>query len=71
MERLKGNPIAVLSRGAMIPEGLVFNCGTKGHPLLNVSRRMTVVDLTTKLTAVSALLEPSDTSISRLNDSRK
>ena len=75
VERLKGIPIAgrvwLLPRGAMIPEGLAFNYRTKGHPLLNVSRRMTVVDLTTKLTAISALLKPTDTNISRLKDRRK
>jgi hypothetical protein len=75
IERLKGIPIAgrvwLLPRGAMIPEGLVFNFKTKDHPLLNVSRRMTVVDLTAKLTAVAALLKPTDTTISRLEEPRK
>jgi hypothetical protein len=69
VERLKAIPIAgrvwLLPKGSMLPEGLVFNYKSVDHPLLNVSRRMTVVDLTTKLSAVSALLKPTPTTISR------
>jgi hypothetical protein len=69
IERLTGIPIAgrvwLLPRGSQLPEGLIFNYRTKDHPLLNVSRRMSVVELTTKLTAVSSLLRPTDAVISR------
>lgn len=69
IERIAQIPIAgrvwLLPKGSQLPEGLVFNYRTKDHPLLNVSRRMSVVDLTTKLAAVSALLKPTDTMITR------
>lgn len=69
IERLARIPIAgrvwLLPRGSQLPEGLVFNYRSKDHPLLNVSRRMSVVELTMKLTAVSALLKPTDTNLTR------
>jgi hypothetical protein len=75
IERLRGIPIIgrvwLLPKGAMLPEGLVFNYRAVDHPLLNVSRRMTVVDLTTKLTAVAALLKPTEATISRTKGSHK
>jgi hypothetical protein len=75
IERLAEIPIGgrvwLLPKGAMLPEGLVFNYKSLDHPMLNVSRRMTVVDLTTKLAAVSALLKPTDTVVPKRKRSQK
>jgi hypothetical protein len=64
IQRLQRIPIPgriwLLPRGAALPEGLVFNYRTVDHPLLNVGRRMPVIELVTKLTAVAALLKPTE-----------
>lgn len=67
IERLERIPIPgrvwLLPKGTALPEGLCFNYKTLDHPLLNVSRRMSVVELTAKLTTVSSLLKRTDTTI--------
>lgn len=67
VERLRRIPIPgrvwLLPRGAILPEGLQFNFRDRDHPLLNVSRRMPVVELLSKLTAISALLKPTEVRI--------
>lgn len=63
VERLQRIPIrgAVwrLPRGSTIPAGLIFHYQTRDHPLLNVSRRMPVVELTAKLLLLSKQLVPT------------
>ena len=69
VDRLKRNNIAgrvwLLPKGTTLPEGLVFNYKNPDtdHPLLNVSRKMTVIELVAKLTAVAALLKKTDTKV--------
>lgn len=44
----------VLARGTPLPDGLVFNVREFDHPLLNVSRTMSVLELTCLLTVLAA-----------------
>ncbi len=54
IEKLSKDPIIsgqvwVLPFGRSLPEGLVFNVKDETHPLLNVSRRMSLPEFTAKL----------------------
>lgn len=67
IDRLRKIPIPgrvwVLPKGSQLPEGLMFSYRTQDHPLLTVSRRVTVLDLLSKLSAVADLLRLTDTRI--------
>ena len=60
VERIQGIPINgvvwKLPKGTLLPEGLVFNLeeAAADHPLLNVSRRMTVDEFILKLDALAS-----------------
>ena len=47
----------LLPRGSKLPEGLVINYKTIDHPLLNVSRKMTMSELIAKLKEVEAMMK--------------
>lgn len=55
----------VIPKGSKIPGGLVFNIKDKDHPLLNVARPMSVLDLTALLTEAAALMKPCKIKIDR------
>ena len=55
----------VIPRGKKIPGDLVFNIKDLDHPLLNVSRPMTVLDMTALLTKLAELMEPCDVKIGK------
>lgn len=55
----------VIPKGSKIPGDLVFNIKDKDHPLLNVSKPMTVLELTALLTELAALMKPCDLKIGR------
>lgn len=48
----------VLPRGQTLPEGLVFNIKNVDHPLLNVGRPMSVLDMVAKLTQLAGQMKP-------------
>lgn len=55
----------VIPKGSKIPGDLVFNIKDKDHPLLNVSKPMSVLELTALLTELAALMKPCDIKIDR------
>ena len=55
----------VIPKGSKIPGDLVFNIKDKDHPLLNVSKPMSVLELTALLTKLAALMKPCDLKIDR------
>lgn len=55
----------VIPKGSKIPGGLVFNIKDKDHPLLNVSKPISVIELTVLLTELAALMKPCDVKIDR------
>lgn len=55
----------VIPKGSKIPGGLVFNIKDKDHPLLNVSKSMSVLELTALLTELAALMKPCDVKIDK------
>lgn len=55
----------VIPKGTKIPSGLVFNIKDKDHPLLNVSKSMSVLELTALLTELASLMKPCDVKIDR------
>ncbi|HFD32441.1 MAG TPA: hypothetical protein ENJ28_07055 [Gammaproteobacteria bacterium] len=50
-------------KGKEIPGNLVFNIKDLDHPLLNVSKKMSVMDMTALLTKLADLMEPCDVKI--------
>ena len=55
----------VIPKGSKIPGDLVFNIKDKDHPLLNVSKPMSVLELTALLTELAALMKACDVKIGR------
>jgi len=55
----------VIPKGTRIPAVLVFNVKERDHPLLNVSKPVTVIELTAILTELAALMRPCDLKIDR------
>jgi len=51
--------------GKALPEGLIFNVRDIDHPLLNVSRVMSVLDMTVRLTQLAEMVVPCDVKIDR------
>ncbi|MBU6953660.1 hypothetical protein [Hahella sp. HN01] len=55
----------LLPKGSKIPKNLVFNIKDKDHPLLNVSKPMSVLELTALLTELADLMVACDVKIDR------
>jgi hypothetical protein len=55
----------IIPRGTKIPGDLVFNVKDFHHPLLNVSKPMSVLNLTALLTELASLMKPCDIKIGR------
>ena len=55
----------VIPKGSALPEGLVFNVRDVGHPLLNVSRAMSVLDMTTRLCQLAEIMQPCHVNIDK------
>ncbi len=54
-----------IPKGTKIPGDLIFNIKDYDHPLLNVSKPMSVLDLTVLLTQLASLMRPCDVKIGR------
>ncbi|GAA3937990.1 hypothetical protein [Litoribacillus peritrichatus] len=70
VEKLSKNPIIsghvwVLPKGESLPEGLVFNIKDFTHPLLNVSRKMSLPEFTEKLRVLAGKLKPAKVKIEK------
>jgi hypothetical protein len=70
IQKLSKNPIIsghvwVLPKGESLPDGLVFNVKDFTHPLLNVSRRMSLAEFTDKLRVLSTKLKPAKIKIEK------
>lgn len=70
IQKLANNPVIsghvwVLPKGESLPEGLVFNVKDKNHPLLNVSRKMSLSEFTEKLKVLSTKLEQTHIKIEK------
>lgn len=63
-KRIEGH-VWKLPRGAMLPEGLVFNVREIDHPLLNVSRVLSVLDMTVRLTQLADMMVSCQVKIDR------
>jgi hypothetical protein len=67
IDRLKNLPIRgvvwKLSKGKMLPKGLIINYQAKNHPLINVEYRMSVLDLMVKLKQLADLMEKTEVTI--------
>src|SRR5579872_4873081 len=67
IERLRAIPIRgvvwKLPKGKILPSGLLINYRTKDHPLINVARRMSDMDLMLKLKALSEMMERTEVTI--------
>jgi hypothetical protein len=55
----------VIPKGSRILGGLVFNIKDKDHPLLNVSRLKSVLELTALLTELATMMKPCDVKIDK------
>lgn len=55
----------IIPKDTKIPGDLVFNVKDFDHPLLNVSKPMTVLELTALLTQLASLMQPCDVKIGR------
>jgi len=55
----------VIPKGSKIPGSLVFNVKDYDHPLLNVSKPISVLDLTVLLTELALLMKPCDVKINK------
>jgi len=55
----------IIPKGSKIPGNSVFNIKDKDHPLLNVSKPMSVLELTALLTELASLMKPCDVKIDR------
>lgn len=55
----------IIAKGKRIPGGLVFNIKDFDHPLLNVSKPMSVFDMTALLLKLADLMEPCDIKIGK------
>ena len=56
----------VIPKGRSLPEGLVFNVAALDHPLLNVGRVMSVLDMMARLTLLAEMMEPCNVKIDKL-----
>ncbi|WP_215396142.1 hypothetical protein [Rheinheimera oceanensis] len=70
VEKLAKTPIIsghvwLLPKGTMLPEGLIFNVKDKDHPLLNVSRKMSVSEFTEKLLVLSGKMVAANISVEK------
>ena len=54
-----------LPKGARLPEGLVFHVKEVDHPLLNVSRILSVLDMTVRLTQLADMMVACQIKIDR------
>ncbi|MCF6257713.1 MAG: hypothetical protein L3K25_15685 [Gammaproteobacteria bacterium] len=63
-KKLEGQ-VWVIPKGSDIRGDLVFNIKDSDHPLLNVSKPMSVLDMTTLLTELASLMEPCDLKIGK------
>lgn len=66
-KKLEGQ-VWVITKGKRIPGDLVFNIKDFDHPLLNVSKPMTVLELTALLLNLAELMEPCDVRIGRYGE---
>lgn len=55
----------VLPKGKILPEGLIFNVKDIGHPLLNISHVISVLDMTTRLCQLADMMEPCQVKIDK------
>jgi len=55
----------IIPKGSKIPGDLIFNIKDYDHPLLNVSKPMSVLELTGLLTQLASLMQPCDVKIGR------
>lgn len=55
----------VIPKGTKIPGDLIFNIKDYDHPLLNVSKPMSVLDLTALLTQLASSMQPCDVKIGK------
>lgn len=53
----------IIPKNTKIPEDLVFNIKDYDHPLLNVSKPISVLDMTALLTQLASLMKPCDIKI--------
>ncbi|GAB2191808.1 hypothetical protein [Sessilibacter sp. MAH2] len=70
IEKLSKNPIIsghvwILPKGESLPEGLVFNVKDFAHPLLNVSRKMSLAEFSEKLRVLAGKLKPTRVKIEK------
>ncbi|WHI45383.1 hypothetical protein ACJJIW_08880 [Microbulbifer sp. JMSA004] len=70
IKKLSKNPVIsgyvwVLPRGECLPEGLVFNVKDFTHPLLNVSRKMSLAEFTEKLKVLASKLKSTKVKIEK------
>ncbi len=63
-KQLEGQ-IWIIPKGSKIPGDLVFNIKDYDHPLLNVSKPMSVLDMTALLTQLASLMKPCDIKIAK------
>ena len=55
----------IIPKNSKIPGALVFNIKDFDHPLLNVSKPISVLDMTALLTQLASLMEPCDVKIGK------
>jgi hypothetical protein len=55
-----------IPKGAKIPEGLCFNIKDFDHPLLNVSKIMSVLDMTARLTQLADVMVACEVKINKI-----
>jgi hypothetical protein len=70
VQRLSQNPIIsghvwILPQTETLPEGLVFNVRDRVHPLLNVGRRMSLVEFVEKLRVLSVKMKYANVRIEK------
>lgn len=70
VQKLSRDPVIsghvwVLPRSETLPEGLVFNVKDREHPLLNVYRRMSVVEFVEKLRVLSTKMRYANVKIEK------
>lgn len=54
-----------LPKAAVLPEGLAFHVKEIDHPLLNVSRTLSVLDMTVRLTQLADMMVACQVKIDR------
>jgi hypothetical protein len=63
-KKLEGQ-VWIIPKGTRIPGDLVLNVKDYDHPLLNVSKPMSVLELTALLTELASLMRPCDVKIGK------